>query len=185
LAPDPRPRGGISAFADLFIVAPIRRHRFYKVRREFCAGGLMVLFGLVSAVLGPTEQIGTLMHMGPGFMPVALGVILILLGILIAGTAAASATATVDHAEDENIMPPNPEWFAWLCILSGPCLFVVFGSIGGMAPATFACVFVSALGDRAATWKSALILAMVVTIFGVTLFHYVLQVPMPVLEWRL
>jgi hypothetical protein len=145
----------------------------------------MILFGLVSAVLGPTYRIGTLMHMGPGFMPTALGVVLILLGVIIAGTAAASAATATDDAADENILPANPQWFAWLCILAGPFFFVVFGSIGGMAPATFACVFVSALGDRTATWKSALILAALVTVFGVALFHYVLEVPMPVLEWRL
>jgi hypothetical protein len=60
----------------------------------------------------------------------------------------------------------------------------VFGMVGGMAPATFACVFVSALGDREATWKSAFILAVLVTLFGVGLFHYLLQIPMPVLEWH-
>ena len=60
----------------------------------------------------------------------------------------------------------------------------MFGTIGGMAPATFACVFVAALGDRDANWKSALILAALVTAFGVGLFHYLLQIPMPVLEWK-
>jgi hypothetical protein len=40
------------------------------------------------------------------------------------------------------------------------------------------------LGDRSATWKSALALALAVTVFGVGLFSYLLQVPMPVLEWR-
>lgn len=60
----------------------------------------------------------------------------------------------------------------------------MFGSIGGMAPATFACVFVSGLGDRDMNLKRALILATVVTVFGVALFHYLLQIPMPVLEWK-
>jgi hypothetical protein len=153
-----------------------------KFRRDFCAGGLMILFGLVAAVNGPNYRVGTLMHMGPGFMPTVLGIILVLLGIAIAGTAAA---VTAEQDSDENILPPNPQWLAWLCILSGPLMFIIFGSIGGMAPATFACVFVSALGDREATWKTSLILAAAMTVFGVLLFHYLLQVPMPVLEWRL
>jgi hypothetical protein len=154
-----------------------------QFRRDFCAGGLMILFGLVAAVNGPNYHVGTLGHMGPGFMPTALGVILILLGIAIAGTASVGSDG--EEAGSENILPEHPQWFAWLCILSGPALFIVFGSIGGMAPATFACVFVSALGDRLSTWKSALILASVITVSGVLLFHYVLQIPMPVLEWRL
>jgi putative tricarboxylic transport membrane protein len=154
----------------------------FKFRRDFCAGGLMILFGLIAAVNGPNYRVGTLMHMGPGFMPTVLGIILVLLGIAIAGTAAA---VTAEQDSDENILPPSPQWLAWLCILSGPLMFIIFGSIGGMAPATFACVFVSAFGDREAIWKTSLILAAAMTVFGVLLFHYLLQVPMPVLEWRL
>ena len=52
-----------------------------------------------------------------------------------------------------------------------------------MAPATFACVFVSALGDRTATLKSSLVLAAGVTVFGVLLFSYLLKVPFPIFRW--
>ncbi len=148
-------------------------------KRDFYAGALMILFGLVMALKGPTYRTGTLMHMGPGFMPTALGVILIFLGILIA----ASTSASIE-GENEAILPEYPQWWGWACILAGPILFIIFGSYGGMIPGTFACVFVSALGDRTATWKSALGLAVVVTTFGVLLFSYVLRIPMPVLEWR-
>ncbi|MGH6741943.1 MAG: tripartite tricarboxylate transporter TctB family protein, partial [Bradyrhizobium sp.] len=116
-------------------------------------------------------------------MPTVLGVLLIILGIAIA-SAASVGTVEGGQVDEGNLLPPHPQWFAWLCILAGPALFVVFGSVGGMMPATFACVFVSALGDREATWKSSLILAAGITIFGVLLFHYLLQLPMPVLEWK-
>jgi hypothetical protein len=155
----------------------------FRFRRDFCAGGLMILFGLVAAVSGPGYHVGTLTRMGPGFMPTVLGVVLIILGVLIAGTATVDSAAGVEAGE-QNLLPEHPQWLAWLCILAGPFLFIVFGSVGGMAPATFACVFVSALGDRDANWKSALILAAVVTVFGVGLFHYLLQIPMPVLQWN-
>jgi hypothetical protein len=148
-------------------------------KRDFYAGGLMILFGLVMVLKGPAYRVGTLMHMGPGFLPTVLGVILILLGIAIAG-----GGLLEPDGEDERILPEHPQWLGWLCILGGPLCFIIFGSYGGLAPATFACVFVSALGDRSATWKSALGLALGVTVFGVGLFSYVLQVPIPVLEWR-
>jgi hypothetical protein len=102
-----------------------------------------------------------------------------LLGLVIA----AAAIATPDGG-DERILPEHPEWLGWGCILAGPLLFIICGSYGGLVPATFACVFVSALGDRTSTWIGALGLATVVTAFGVTLFSYVLKVPMPILEWR-
>ncbi len=148
-------------------------------KRDFYAGGLVILFGLVMALKGPGYHLGTLMHMGPGFLPTALGVILIFLGILIAGSA-----AVTPEGEDERILPEHPEWLGWACILAGPLCFILFGSYFGLIPGIFACVFVSALGDRTATLKSSAMLAAVVTIFGVGLFSYLLQVPMPLLTWR-
>jgi hypothetical protein len=147
-------------------------------KRDFYAGGLMMLFGLYAAVNGPNYTLGTLMHMGPGFMPTALGVILVILGVIIAGSAAATPPG-----EDEGILPEHPQWLGWACILAGPLAFILFGKLGGMIPGTFACVFVSALGDRTATWRGVAILATVVTLFGVLLFHSVLGIPMPILHW--
>lgn len=139
----------------------------------------MLLFGLVMALNGPSYGVGTLTHMGPGFLPTVLGVILTGLGIAIA----APAMRTPD-GEDEDILPDHPEWWAWACILTSPLAFMLFGTYFGMMPGTFACVFVAAMGDREATLKSALILSALVTVFGVGLFSYILQIPMPILVWR-
>ena len=149
-------------------------------KRDFYAGGLMVLLGLGVALKGSSYRAGTLMHMGPGFLPTALGVLLVMLGIAIA-IAGLSPSA---NEEDQNILPEQPQWWAWFCILMSPVCFIAFGHYFGMIPATFSCVFVAALGDKNATWLGTFILAAVVTIFGVALFSYFLQVPMPILTWR-
>jgi putative Ca2+/H+ antiporter (TMEM165/GDT1 family) len=146
-------------------------------KRDFYAGGLMILLGLGIALKGATYRSGTLMHMGPGFLPTALGILLVLIGIAI------GATALGPSEDDQAILPPNPQWWAWFCILMSPILFILFGRYFGMIPGTFACVFIAALGDRNRTWKSTIILATVVTAFGVGLFSYFLQVPMPILTW--
>jgi putative Ca2+/H+ antiporter (TMEM165/GDT1 family) len=176
-------------------VRPSTSHlREFVRKRDFYAGGLMILLGLGIALKGATYRGGTLMHMGPGFLPTALGVLLVLLGIAIA------AAGLAPSEEDQRILPEHPQWLGWLCILAGPVLFIFFGSGSvflinftvfgyniipcGMIPGTFACVFVSALGDRTATLLATFILATVVTVFGVGLFSYFLQVPMPVFDWR-
>jgi hypothetical protein len=160
--------------------SPVARLVHNLVRkRDFYAGGLVILFGLVMALKGPSYRLGTLMHMGPGFLPTALGIILVCLGLAIAGAAVATP-----EGEDERILPEHPEWLGWACILAGPLCFILFGSYFGLMPGIFTCVFVSSLGDREATLKGSLILATVVTIFGVGLFSYLLQVPMPLLAWR-
>ena len=138
--------------------------------RMLFAAALVVSLSSVPALAGPANPVlGTVItadkaHVGEGTATVG--------------------TSEGGEVDEGNLLPAHPQWLAWLCILAGPALFVVFGSIGGMAPATFACVFVAALGDRDATWKSAFILAALVTVFGVALFHYLLQIPMQVLEWH-
>jgi putative Ca2+/H+ antiporter (TMEM165/GDT1 family) len=151
-------------------------------KRDFYAGGLMLLLGLAIALKGTTYRAGTLMHMGPGFLPTALGILLMVLGIAIAG--ASLAPGEDEHGGNQSLLPENPQWWAWFCILMSPIAFIFFGHYFGMAPGTFACVFIAALGDKTATWKGTIILAAVVTIFGVSLFSYFLQVPMPILTWR-
>jgi hypothetical protein len=149
----------------------------FKLKRDYYAGGLMLLLGVGAAVTGSGYKVGSLAKMGPGFMPVLLGVVLAFLGILIASTAVGSP-----QADDKKLLPDNPQWFGWLCILGGPVLFIIFGIYGGMIPAVFACVFVCALGDKTATYKSSAVLAAGVTVFGVLLFHYLLNIPFPLLR---
>ena len=146
-------------------------------KRDYYAGGLMLLLGVGAAVTGSGYKFGSLARMGPGFMPVVLGIVLAFLGILIAGTALASS-----EPDDRRFLPDNPQWFGWACIIAGPILFIILGHYGGMIPAVFACVFVSALGDKTASYKSSLILAAGVTVFGVLLFHYLLSIPFPLLR---
>src|SRR5258708_38793643 len=138
----------------------------------------MTLIGLGAVLEARHYNVGTLFHMGPGFFPIILGVLMPCLGILIAGVAATAAAV----ADDQLIMP-KAEWRAWGCILAGPVLFIILGNLGGLIPATFSCVFVSALGDRGSTVKSALILAIAVTVCGVGLFSYLLQVSLPMWRW--
>jgi putative Ca2+/H+ antiporter (TMEM165/GDT1 family) len=149
-------------------------------KRDFYAGGLMVLLGLGVALKGTTYRAGTLMHMGPGFLPTVLGIILVLIGIAIAAVALSPA----DNEENQSILPEQPQWWAWLCILLSPVFFIFFGRYFGMAPGTFACVFIAALGDKNATLRSSIVLSAIVTVFGVGLFSYFLQVPMPIFTWR-
>ena len=151
---------------------PLLRTLIYK--RDFYAGGLMMLLGSGVVLEARRYNLGTLMHMGPGFFPIILGVILFFLGVLILGT------AVVAGPERERILPEQPEWWAWACILASPLVFIFFGLHGGLAPATFACVFVAALGDRTATLKGSSLLALGVTVIGSILFSYILKIPFQV-----
>ena len=147
--------------------------------RDYYGGALMMLIGLSAVSQGFNYEVGSLTRMGAGFFPVALGVILMLLGIVVAcgarRKAANEAGAEAEHAA--------PEWRGWIAILASIVAFVVLGKYGGLLPASFAIVFISALGDRENTVKSALILASAISAICVVVFWWALQLQFPLFTW--
>jgi hypothetical protein len=145
--------------------------------RDYYGGALMVLIGLGTAYQGSRYGLGTLTHMKSGFFPVAVGVILALLGVAIAGNA---ASASSDHPDEERL--PS-EWRGWICIVASIFAFLVLGEYGGLVPATFAVVFISALGDRDNSVRAAFVLALAITAVSVVLFWWALQLQFPLFSW--
>lgn len=148
------------------------------IKREAWAAGTMIVLGLGAIAQASTYTLGSLARMGPGLFPAILGVLLVLLGLIIARMAYSPLTAEED-AED---IPP-PEWRGWGCILGGLLAFILIGQFGGLVPATFALVFISAMGDRQHTVRSAALLAAGVTILGVAVFSWGLQLQFPLFRW--
>jgi len=145
-------------------------------RRDYYAGALMMLLGGGAALVGSHYQMGSLTRMGPGFFPTMLGIVLAIIGALIAGTSSYNQV-TVDSPEEH----ARPDWRGWICIVGGAALFIGLASRAGLVPATLACVFVAAMGDRGNSWKEALALAIGVTFFGTLLFIYVLRIQLPMI----
>ena len=144
--------------------------------RDTYGGGLMLVVGIAAAVQGARYQVGTLSRMGPGFFPMALGVILALIGLAIMITARRTAPA-------EEKQPLPPEWRGWIAIIMSLVAFALLGTYGGLLPASFAVVFISALGDRQNSVKAALILALAITVVAVVVFWWALQVQFPLFNW--
>jgi hypothetical protein len=146
-------------------------------RRDYYAGALLILLGLGAAYPGSQYSMGTPTRMGPGLFPTALGGLLALLGVIVAASASVIETENSYHGINR-----SPDWRGWSCICAGVVLFIVLAEYAGLLPATFACILVSALGDRTATLKNSLIFTAGVTLFGILLFSYVLRVQIPVLR---
>jgi hypothetical protein len=124
---------------------------------------------------------GTLMQMGSGFFPVVLGVLLAAIGVAL--LASARPDAAEPPAETAHLAGPVVQWRGWLCIVGGALAFVVLGEHGGLVPASFASVFVAAMGDRGNTWRSAALLAALMTALGVVVFHWGLHLLLPLFAW--
>lgn len=147
---------------------------------DFGAGVLVSLVGAGAVVMGVGYGIGTLRQMQPGFFPVVLGAILICIGLTL------GITALRHRARRDATLPLAlglPDWRGCAFIIGGVVAFLVIGGVAGLFPGAFACVFISALGDRTTGWRRALVLALCVAILGSLFFTEVLQVQMPLLTW--
>lgn len=140
--------------------------------RRYLAGGLMTLTGLAAALEARTFGMGTMARMGPGLYPFVLGVALAGIGVLIA------LAPERDHDHDAAAFG-RPDWRGWSCIILGIIAFIVLGEHFGLAPGTFACVFVSAFGDRKATLRASLVLAAGATLIAAVIFSWVLKFQLP------
>jgi hypothetical protein len=146
-------------------------------KRDYVAGALMVVLGIGAIAEGRRYPMGTLRLMGPGFFPVALGVILALTGLAI-GVGARFAAAA-----DERPASHPPEWRGWLLICAAMIAFVVLGRYGGLVPATLAIVLISALADRRNSIRSAVVLALAILVVSFIVFWWALQVRLPLFGW--
>lgn len=145
------------------------------LNKEVAGGSLMILIGLASVFGGIRYGLGTFRHMGAGFFPVAVGSALALVGGSIACTGAAREAA-------RRHVNKKPDLRGWVFIIGGILGFMLLGAYGGLVPATFAVVFISALGDRGNSVKEACLLALAMVAVSVGVFWWGLELPMPLLR---
>jgi len=147
--------------------------------------GALLLLALGAGVfaLGLTYRMGNLNRMGAGYIPVVLGVLMMCVAVALGVTAAPPGKEKISHPLPGDGTHKGPEWRGWLCILGGVGAFVVVGQYGGLMPATFASVFISAMGDRNNTVKGAAALGAALTVFCLIVFHYGLQMTFSLFQW--
>ena len=156
--------------------------RVSKFKKDYYGGALLVVIGLAAVYAGVGYRVGELAHMGPGFFPVALGGLLALSGLLIAISARGQKPASeevVSHGHPTGM----PDMRGCICIVLGILAFLLLGEYGGLLPATFAIVFISALGDRDNTLTEAVLLSLAMSFIAVVVFWWALSLQLPLFQW--
>ncbi|QHJ00821.1 tripartite tricarboxylate transporter TctB family protein [Xylophilus rhododendri] len=148
--------------------------------KDYYGGALMVIIGLAAVYASIQYKLGTLQRMGPGFFPCAVGALLALSGLLIA----LSARGEKPQAETGGHHPTGlPDLRGGLCIVAGTVAFLVLGNYCGLLPATFAIVFICALGDRSNTVLQAFVLSVAMMVIATVVFWWALQLQLPLIKW--
>ena len=136
--------------------------------------GCAAIFALLGLVFGietlRSLRLGTAVQMGPGYFPLILsGVMLVLAAVIALRSAFTAVTPT-----------GRWPWRGLVLILTGPLLFAATVEGLGLAPSTFLICLVTAFASRKMRPGLAVLLAAVIASFCVLVFAWALALPVPV-----
>jgi putative tricarboxylic transport membrane protein len=139
---------------------------------DILAGLIFVAFGLAFAVTSLSYELGTPLRMGPGYFPLVLGGILVLLGLLIVGKGFISGS---DAEERLGSVP----WRALFLIVLAVLFFGLTVRGLGLVPATAVTALLTALASYRTGILAAVAIAAGLTVLCVLVFLVALQLRLP------
>ncbi|MBS8225494.1 tripartite tricarboxylate transporter TctB family protein [Vannielia litorea] len=140
---------------------------------DIVGGALLILFGAAVTYTSVTYYpMGTPSRMGPGMFPAGLGVVLAVLGILLA----AQALRRPGPRPDVRIFSP-------LFILGGIAAFAAIIVPFGLIPAIVAILVISSLADLKIRPVSLVISCIGLSLFAPFIFVFLLGLQIPLLRW--
>jgi hypothetical protein len=169
-------------------------------RHDLLAGGTFVVIGLAFAVPSGRYELGSALQMGPGYYPLVLGGLLVVLGVGVAvegllrrrgsrhapvgDTAPAPAPGndaggddTDGDVTDGDERGPVP-WTSMALVVAAIVAFALGVRELGLVPALLICTFLAALaGRRRAVWAAGV--AVGLTVLCVLIFVVALQLRLP------
>ena len=133
-----------------------------KSQKDFFSGLLFMAAGIAFAWGATNYTIGEAARMGPGYFPLAVGVLLAIVGFITA------AQGLRVKAQVETIKKPNLAVMAW--ILGAVVLFGLLLNTAGLVLSLVVLVLVSSRASHEFTWRGTLINAVVLVAFSVGAF---------------
>jgi hypothetical protein len=146
-----------------------------KIRnqRDFGAGIMYMVIGLFFAIMATNYPMGTAAKMGPGYFPFYLGILMFLLGVLVA-VKAFGAKAAIESI-------PKFNWRIMAQITGAVVLYGLLLPRLGFLIAVVVLVFVAASASREFTWKGTAINAAFLVTFTYSVFVLGLKLQFPLL----
>ncbi|WP_117192063.1 tripartite tricarboxylate transporter TctB family protein [Rhizobium terrae] len=144
------------------------RHSFSRRNVTFAA--IFVCFSAVTGIYAySTLSIGTAAEMGAGFFPVMLSIVLALLALAIAFTPISPGTPPLRFASVKSSV----------LIMGSPLVFAATIQSLGLVIAVALTIFFSSFASRFANLRQSLLLSTGFTVFCVAVFHFLLNLPIP------
>lgn len=133
---------------------------------EIAAGLIWAGIGLGAILIASTYGFGTIVRMGPAFVPIMLGILLVVFGLV----ASWQGRRLRKVALDLQLRP-------FACILGGIIVWVYLIDHAGFVPSTLALTGISALAEQGIKPLEVTVLAVGTTILGYSIFIYGIGIP--------
>jgi integral membrane sensor domain MASE1 len=138
--------------------------------KDFWSGALFIAVGIAAMVLGSHYALGTAARMGPGYFPRILGILLIVLGGILALRATQVPGAPL----------PRVHWRPTVIVLGSVVLFGAIVRPLGVALSTLILIVTSSAASREFRPREALLAGIVLATLAVGVFVVGLQIQLPI-----
>ena len=149
---------------------------------DLLAGLMFIVAGGGLAVLASAYRAGTAARMGPGFLPFWIGVLLVIVGLLVAASALAlpgRRASSLDGVKSERL--EHFDWRIAALILGSIVVFSLILRPLGLLVAMFVLVLMASAASREIGWKAAVLNALGLSGLCWLVFVKGLGLPLPVL----
>jgi len=137
--------------------------------QDFGAGCIFAAIGLAGLWIGCGYRFGSLVRMGPGFMPVVVSSLVMMLGILIIGKAAFSHGAAIEATK---LRP--------LILIPGAVIaFALMIPRFGLVPSVLVTAMIAGRAAPDADIRTNVVLSVSLVLFSLLLFRFGLNLPIP------
>jgi uncharacterized membrane protein len=144
----------------------------FRSNKDFWAGMMFFITGAGAILMARHYPFGSTLRMGPGYFPIVLSVILIVLGtyVMLRGL-----------RKNERIQG-NWSIRALIVLPFSMALFGILMDLAGFVPALIALCFVSAASGREFKFKEVSLLAVFLCLLSVAMFIWGLGLPYPLIQ---
>jgi Tripartite tricarboxylate transporter TctB family len=143
-----------------------------RATKDVLAGLAFIGFGLAFAVGATAYEIGTALRMGPGYLPLVLGGLLVVLGIFIMAKG---------FVAGEGAAIGRVPWKATITIVAALLFFGATIRGLGVVPSVFLTALLAGFSGRRPGVVAPVVIAVGLTVTSVVIFVVALDLPLPLL----
>ena len=141
-----------------------------RALKDILAGTIFIGLGLAFALGALAYNIGTPLRMGPGYVPLVLGIMLAAIGV---------AVIVKGFIAGEGDEIGAPDWRAVILITAALLFFGITVRGLGVVAALFGASLLATLARSQTSWKEAILIAVGITVLSVVIFIFALQLRLP------